>query len=303
MKLYKRIVIAVALLGICTSQLHSQVEIMLRKSFIDSVKNRITYDGQMHIVKAHKKPNPPSKDGDMHVAGTIGSVGLPVVMEIMNAKGEKKAVDIVHANEGTANLIPVKGVWRLWCEHAGSEYVQNQGEGFPEIVNSNPDHVFELHPATEINNIDLIKSLKPITGYEYKEAQDAFSRYSNTRCKLKDLGDKIKIETTGVGYNYVEFWIEIIDDNQFVVDDGRFVFCKVLDKDGELICTKVRMAFPKDSKAEKAVKKLKRGDTMHVLGIPRIDLALVSYRVENASKNSEMLEWNLPFEMTVVAKF
>ncbi len=302
MKRIKQLVLIVTLLGIFTNQVYSQVEIILRKSFIDSVKNHVTYEAQMNIIKAHKRPNPASKDGDMHVAGTIGSVGLPCVLEIMNAKDEKKAVNIVHSNEGTSNLVSVKGVWRIWCEHAGSEYKQDQGEGFPAIVNSNPDHVFEIHPATQIENVNLIGSLKPITGYGYKEAQDAFSRYSNTRCKLKDMDNKILIETNGVGYNYVEFWIEIADDNQFVVDDGRFVFCKVLDKDKELVCTKVRMVFPKDSKAEKAVRKLKRGATMHVLGIPRIDLALVAYRVENANKNQEMLEWNLPFEMTIVAK-
>lgn len=303
MKALKQLLLVLTLLGIITNQVYSQVEIILRKSFIDSVKNQVTYTAQMNIVKAHKKANPASKDGDMHVAGTIGSIGLPVVMEIMNAKNEKRAVDIVHSNEGTSNLVSVKGAWRIWCEHAGSEYKQDQGEGFPEIVNSNPDHVFEIHPATQIEDVKLIGSLKPIIGYEYKEAQDAFSRYSNTRCKLKDLDNKIEIETNGVGYNYVEFWIEVAEDNQFVADDGRFVFCKVLDKDGELICNKVRMAFPKDSKAEKAVKKLKKGGTMHVLGIPRIDLALVAYRVENVNKNPEMLEWNLPVEMIIVAKF
>lgn len=65
----------------------------------------------------------------------------------------------------------------------------------------------------------------------------------------------------------------------------------------------MRMVFPKDSEAEKKVKTLQKGDVMHVIGIPRISLALVSYRIEHSDENSEMLNWNLPVEMIIVAQF
>jgi hypothetical protein len=281
----------------------SQIEIILRKSFIDSLKNKVTINSNYLVIHSHERPNSPSKDGDLHIAGIASKVGLPVVAEIMNAKYEDNAVNLVHANEGISNPIVLNGVWRIWCEHAGTEDSQDQGEGFPPIINSNPDHVFEIHPVTQIENYNLIKSLKPISGYKYKDANTAFFRYSGTRCKLTDLGNKVKIETNGVGYNYVEFWIEIIDDQPKVVDDGRFVFCKVLDKEGEIIAQKLRMVFPKDSEAEKKVKGMRKGDVLHVIGIPRIDLALISYRIGHAGENPGILDWNLPVEMIIVAKF
>ena len=42
---------------------------------------------------------------------------------------------------------------------------------------------------------------------------------------------------------------------------------------------------------------------MHVLGIPRIDLALVSYRTRVADTRPEVLEWNLPYELIVVGVY
>ncbi len=282
--------------------LSAQIEIQLRKTFIDSLKNKVFIQTEYNVVHTHPKPNPPAKDGDIHIAGLTSNVGLATVAEIMNAASEPTAVKKIHDVEGTDQKVSITGVWRLWCEHTG-ESKQIQGKKIPEIENTNPAHVFEIHPITKLENLDLTRSLKPITGYQYKEASDAFTRYANVRCKIKDKGDMVSIQTVGVGYNYVDFWIEITDSEQKEVDDGRFVFCSVLDKEKEVVCTKMRMVFPKDSQAEKKIKTMKVGDRMHVLGIPRISLALVSYRIENSSENPDMLEWNLPMEMIVVAKF
>lgn len=285
----------------------SQIDIILRKSFIDSFKHKVSIDSRFKVVHAHAKPNPGSKDGDMHIAGTDTKIGLPVVAEIMNAKDEKEAVNLIHENEQEeTKRIKVNGVWRIWCEHAGDEQTQEQGAGFPPIVNTNPDHVFEIHPVLKVKNVDCINSLKTIRGYTYKEATRAFDKYSNVRCKIREVGnDMVSISTAGVGYNYADFWIEIIDDSQFEVEDGRFVICKVVDEEGETIYSKMRMVFPKNSAAELEVKNLQKGDFMHVAGVPRISLALVAFRVKNANnpKYKDILDWNLPMEMIVVSTF
>jgi hypothetical protein len=280
-----------------------QIEIVLRKSFIDSFKRRVTIETNYLIAKAHASPNSPSKDGDLHFSGTAAAIGLPIVAEIMNAKRENDAVGIVHDKEGTSDSVKLQGVWRIWCEHAGSDTRQEQGGTFPPITGTNPDHIFEIHPVTNINNVNLLRSLKPITGFTYKKAEDAFFRYSNARCRIIPDGDRIIIETNGVGFNYVEFWIELIDNDQLEVEDGRFVFCKVLDKSKEIISQKMRMVFPKDSPAEQKVKNLQAGDRMHVVGMPRLNFSLLSFRVEHSTENPDMLEWNLPVEMIIVAAF
>jgi hypothetical protein len=51
------------------------------------------------------------------------------------------------------------------------------------------------------------------------------------------------------------------------------------------------------------VKALHQGDKMHVLGIPRIDLAIVSWRTHNATTNPDAFTWNLPYEIIIAGKY
>lgn len=284
-----------------TTLSYAQIEITLRRSFIDSLKNKITISIDYQIVKAHPKPNPAAKDGDLHIAGIGRHIGLPMVAEIMNAKDYPSALQIVHSYEGTGTSMTITGAWRLWCEHAAKGEHQIQGGEFPEIINSNPSHVFEIHPVTKIGVIGLNGSFRPITGYLYKDADAAFARYLNTKCKIEPDHKMVKITTYGVGFNYAEFWIGILDSRQKVVDDGRFIYCKVLDNDRKIICERMKMAFPKNTDPENQVSVLKRGDLLHVVGIPRIDLTEISDRVAYSTGSPGMLDLNLPVEMIIVA--
>ncbi len=292
----------IVLLFSFTATTFSQIDIILRKSFVDTLKDRISYTLDYIVVKMHYHPNSPSADGDMHIAGYSNRVGLPIVAEIMNAKYQGEAIDILRSFEGTSNMVQMKGAWRIWCEHSGNDK-QEQGVEIPQIINTNPAHVFEIHPITNVADKEILNSLTPIVGYQYKVSDDAFDKYSHTFCKLEDLGEKVLIETRGVGYNYAEFWIEVTDSSQFITSDGRFLFCRILDKEGKIIVHKMRLAFPKDSEAELKVKDLNKGDKMHVIGIPRINLALISYRIKHSNESPYMLEWNLPVEMIIVATF
>jgi hypothetical protein len=280
-----------------------QIEITLRKTFVDSLKNHISINAEYFVVKAHPHPNSGAKDGDLHIAGYDNEVGLATVAEIMNAKAEPSVVSIIHSNEGKNHPVTLSGAWRFWCEHPGSEGSFRQGDqsAIDNITNTNPDHAFEIHPILSVEGHSLSESLKRIEGFSYKNATNAFNAYSNLRCKLKEKGDNILIETNGIGFNYVDFWIEIIDTSQFVVEDGRFIMCKVLDANGEEIVSKMRMAFPLNSPAEKEVRTKHQGSKMHVAGIPRISLALVSYRIAHANDFEDILDWNLPVEMIIVS--
>jgi hypothetical protein len=279
----------------------SQIEIILKKSFVAELKNKVTVDVNYNIMFAHKRPNAASKDGDMHIAGTAESIRLPVVAEIMNAADEDDAVALVHQMEGSGKTVKMTGVWRLWCEHAANGELQEQ-DAEVTIENTNPPHAFEIHPVLSIGEFDLTGSLKPIEGFTYKEADAAFAKYMNASCKLEDLGDLVKITTQGFGFNYAEFWIELADNKPYKSDDGTFAYCSVLNENQECLVSKMRMVFPKGSAAEKKLKTMSKGDVLHVVGVPRIDLALIDYRLKNAAKKPEMLTWNLPVEMIVVAK-
>src|SRR6266404_7411230 len=279
----------------------AQIEITLRKSFIDSFKNKVTIQVDYIVDKAHAHPYTPSKDGDLHIAGRAETIGMPIVAEIMNAASQTPSVNLIHSVEGSDEMVTVTGVWRLWCEHAGEDE-QTQGKSLAPFTTTNPAHVFEIHPIIHLNNFDLLPSLKPITGFTYKKAEDALLRYASTRCQIIPNDNTVTIQTNGVGFNYVDCKIEILQD-PFVVDDGRFVFCQVLTTDEEVVAQKVRVVFVKDSKPEKKLKTLGIGKKMHIIAIPRIDLALISFRTGHGDDPQfpNILSWNLPFELVAVA--
>lgn len=281
---------------------HAETRLTLKNSFIEKYKNMVTIDATFTVDKAHKKPNSPSKDGDLHIAGRAPEIGLPAVAEIMNAAHEKEAVDLIHSVEGTDSPIKLSGAWRLWNEHGGGSN-QVQGKKLEPFDTSNPDHLFEIHPVTRVGDISVLGSLRPIEGYTPKEAGNAFMRYENVKCQIIPKGKTTAIVTSMVGYNYVEFIMELNEDKQHEVQDGRFVMASVLDLQEDLLVRNRRMVFVKDTEPEKIVRNLKKGDKLHVLGIPRIDLALVSWRAKHAKDRPEVLKWNLPYEIIIVGVY
>lgn len=280
------------------SQVAAEITITLQNEFIEHYKRRVTIDTSYVVDKAHARPNPGSKDGDLHIAGRADEVKLPIVAEIMNAKDDRTAVDRIHEVEGSGQFVPLTGVWRLWCEHGGNSQ-QIQGEPLEPFTTTNPDHVFEVHPITSLDGRSLLSTLKPIPGFQEKEAHDAFTTYENVRCEILPAATTTSLVTTMAGYNYVKFIMEISGESQ-VVEDGRMVFVKVRDMEGELLVRNRRMVMVKDSEVEKKTRDKPAGTRVIVLGLPRINLSLVSWRVQ-ASKGGreDVLKWNLPYEIIV----
>jgi len=291
-------VIVGALLAVTTA---FGIEITLKNTFIEEFKNRATINTHFTVDKAHAHPNSAKKDGDLHVAGRAPEIQLAAVAEIMNAKTETAAVDRIHSVEGSGSSIPVKGIWRIWCEHGG-DAEHEQGDTLTPFVTTNPDHIFEIHPTTEVDGIDTRDSFKKITGFKYKDAEQAFTTYENIRSRIECGANTTTISTGMAGYNYVEFVMELLEEPTDPTDDGGLrVFSAVLTKDEELLVRKRRMIFADETPPELAVAALHKGDRVRVLGIPRISLSLLSWRCSNAASRSEVLNWNLPYEIVVVA--
>jgi hypothetical protein len=62
------------------------------------------------------------------------------------------------------------------------------------------------------------------------------------------------------------------------------------------------MVFVKGTAPAMALLAHKKGSMpLHVIGIPGIDLALVSWRIEHGKDRPEVLDWTLPYEMVMVA--
>jgi hypothetical protein len=280
----------------------SEIQITLDNSFIHTYKDRATIDVMFTVDKTSKRAKPAFLDGDFHIAGRAPEIGLPVVAEIENSAFEREALDMIHRFEGTGEPIRISGAWRIWPEHVGSAE-EVQGEELPGFDITNPDHVFEIHPVTYVKDKSTLNSFRPVEGYSPGRANTVFQSYKNAKCRIMPEDKTTTIVTRKGAFNDVEFIMEIVDGRQDIVADGRFVNAEVYDLKGERLVQRVRMVFVKDTPPEKIVRSLRRGDRLHVFGLPRIDLSAVAWRANHSRDNPEILYLNLPYEIIVVGVY
>jgi hypothetical protein len=281
----------------------------LSPDFVNRCKNRATISIQFELDAHLTSPHAIGRsgdDGDIHMAGRAPEVQLPMVVEIMNAGlgPESSSVDLMN-NTASGQTIPVTGVWRIWFEHP-SPGDQTQGDSVDVPANSNPNHVFELHPVTNFGGQDIgDSSLIPITdpgdGHAYNAypASVAFAAYQKLQATVSVSDTAISITATKAGYNYSEFVLEPSGPPQHG-DDGIFVLANVYDAsdlEAPVTSAPVRMVFVENTEPTKQLLNLSQGQRLHVLGVPRVDLA------EIASVSGDSVILSLPYEMIVVAVF
>jgi hypothetical protein len=277
----------------------------LKKSFINQYKDRATLTASFEVDKAHDNPKPAKEDGDIHIAGWSDDLGLVAVAEIMNSKKELGAVARANAVEARTKKVDITGVWRIWPEHGG-DHEFTQGKMESKATNTNPDHILEIHPLTEFDGIEVADSIGKITGYKYKNADDAFHRYENTRFNLEcsPSSSTVRMTMSMVGYNYTKFDLVLNEDVSHTMQDGGKAFkAAILDTDGNLMVTEERMILVPGSPAFQLLKSAKEGERYTVLGMPRVSLALVSWRCANAGDKPWVLKWDIPYEMVILAVF
>jgi hypothetical protein len=248
------------------------------------------------------QPVPAILDGDLHFSGRSRQIQLPVVGEIANAELHKDAMAIVHRFGGSGKPVSVTGVWRIWPEHSGSK-PETQGKPLDAYSMANPQHVFEIHPVSRVNDLGLLDSFEPVKGFKPGDDNRTFAIYEKASCTLKVERETISIATEQGLYNDVEFTMELADGEQQVVDDGRFINAVVRDHKGALLVERVRMVFTKGTPPELAVRTLKRGDQLRVFGIPRLNLAEISRRVRESQTNPALLAGSLPYEIIVIGLY
>ena len=286
--------------------LANSATIVLKRAWIDKFKDRATIeDVTFTIDHAHPRPNPPANDGDMHVAGRAPKeIGLPMVAEIMNADNKEPAVQLVHAKEGTGQAITVSGAWRLWFEHPPSSGSQIQFNTVSPAKNTNPDHCFEIHPLTKVGPNDVAASLHDISGFTPKDATAAFGAYEKLTLSLKTDPKKtaVTLIANKSGFNYVLFTMRATGKLTKLDDGGFAVLADVVpdgSDDSDVLAEQVRMIFVPNSPPWDKVNAdgLAVGDELTVLGIPRINLNMVSTMLKSTSSSAK----KLPYEMIIVA--
>lgn len=278
----------------------------LRTPFVTEYKDKATLDTRLSVDHAHKSPNSIIKDGDIHIAGRDTTIRLPLVVEIINGALMKAARERL-SQAKPDRPIPVSGVWRLWFEHPG-RHAQIQGQPVPVPKNSGPDHLFEIHPVTAFDGVDMRESFTAIKNekneFRGKDAQSAFAHYESRVALMWSSKTAILIQTSRAFHNYTEFQIELAGQPK-AVGDGLMVFAHVYDiaddSDEPIVPDRLRMVFVEGTPAAKALRGRRKGDRLHVLGIPRVNLSEV-YALA-VKHGEEGVCGKLPYEMIISAVY
>jgi hypothetical protein len=287
--------------------------VRLRNAFVNKYKNRATVQGLTfridHVKKKVNSISSGGEDGDLHMSGRPGAeVALPMVAELVNAgmKGDathesdaRKAVTEAHSLDGTSQQIVISGVWRLWFEHPPSTTLV-QGHTVPLPTNTNPDHIFEVHPLTDFNGQSVASAFVPIGGYTAYIASKAFSAYEKLEFRVKKGSSFTMISSTQVGYNYTEFDAQLAG-TPIDMNDGFFVLADILNKAGNsVVAAPRRLVIAKGTQAATAfkAKQPKKGTKLKVLGIPRVNLDKLMDEAEQAPGETVAVKGS--YEMIVV---
>lgn len=285
--------------------------VVLKRSWVEKYKDRATIDGVMRIDHALKKPNPGSKDGDIHAAGRSPQVGLPMVAEVMNAALEPGTLDLIHAREKDKKLVSISGVWRLWFEHPPSGDTQIQDfTDMSEAEDTNPPHCFEVHPLTNVGGADVANdTFKSIPGFTPKDAAQAFGRYEKLRITIRAGSDSIALASSMIGFNYVQFRMRLLakavnlpDPPDGSATDGMQALVDIFPVEGgddeEPLASGVRVILVNGTGPSEKIQTLEADDEIVVLGIPRVNLNAVMTFVDQGG--SEAIDRKLPYEMVIV---
>lgn len=308
----KRFQIFLLLVLLITSPLVVQADITvaLTKGFVKKYKDKATIPTTFRVDKHHNTPNPiggGSDDGDIHIAGRDSVVLLPMVAEIINGKREDDTFNFMMQTTA-GQSIPIVGVWRLWFEHPGHDD-QIMGLTVPVPTNTNPDHIFEFHPVAKFGDFDCLDSFLPIAdqSHEFRgyPADKAFGAYEQRPGTITQSNTAIMIMSNKAGYNYAEFEMRLTGKPKDV-GDGYIVLANVFNAGAPANAEPLtqeprRMIFVKGSKPADKIATMKKGDTLHVLGIPRVNLNEVYAIANGLQGHEEYSEGGLPYEMIIVA--
>jgi hypothetical protein len=282
----------------------------LAKGFVKKYKDKVTITTSLNVDKHHLTPNDIDADGDIHMAGRDSVVLLPMVAEIINGRNEKDTMQFL-LQTSPGQQVDVTGVWRLWFEHPSAEGTsQTQGLVVDPPGDTNPKHLFEIHPITKFGSFNCLDSFLPIVDNQAHPTQEfrgtpattAFPFYDSREITISRSNTAIMLNSKKAVYNYSDFFIKLAGKPKDV-GDGFIVFANISATknfaEPLLVEGTRRMIFAKDSAPANAVKNLVKGDKLHVLGVPRLNLNDV-FAVASNLAIGEVFTEPLPYEMIIV---
>lgn len=291
-------ILAIAVLLASTAD---AARLVLKRKFAETYKNRATIDATFVVDHAKDRVNTIKKggeDGDLHIAGRAQKeVGLPMVAEIVNAREQKEAIAEIRRAQEDGSAVRLSGAWRVWFEHPGkNEHVQ--GKAVAKPTGTNPDHVFEIHPVSAVNGIDLAPSFRWIPGYQAYTVSESFPRYEKLTATIRATKTAITIEAKMIGYNYSAFTARISGQPKKYAD--CVIATATIEDDGDpenQVTSGPRRLVLLNGMA--GLELVKKGAEVRILGIPRLNLERLLDMVEG-QEGKTLTDVKLPYEFIVV---
>ncbi|MDD5362316.1 MAG: hypothetical protein PHN88_09300 [Ignavibacteria bacterium] len=311
MKTRINILITAAIIFLMIPQTHSQTVITLSRTFIDSIKDRITLTLDYKIDYANDKnisvftnnnfgrvraSSYNKRSNDLIMRGSSDFIGLPITAKISDAKEYPEAVDLISKHIG--DRVKISSVWRIWNNYFGNDTFQWNKSGGKD-KRAGIENVFELSPVTQIDDLNITGYDNISNSVQFMDAETAFGLFSQTKCEIDIEDTAITISTRGLSSNYVEFTIRESGLSE-TVNDGRIAECNVYNNDDILIHKNLRAIFVKDSEPEKIFRNLRKGEMLRVIGIPRISLHEIDSKMRITGANNIKFD-GLPVEMIIIS--
>jgi hypothetical protein len=313
--------LAVLVLTLLTVQAAAQsLRIELDNGFVQKYHDRVVMDARLRVVGPQTVAHSPSKDGEVHLSGvtveadTGQDIGFATVAEIMHAKQFEGNGGLLKWIATTNQPVRMRGVWRIWAEHGGENSTYTQGQ-YPSPLTwqpkSNPSHVFELHPLTQVQRnsqtVSLLNDFKFLPGFsdpqKINRTRGAFGYFEQIACKIKPGPQQTRITCEPHRYNFVGFTAQLNGSPvQTPTNDGLLAFADIYDQNGQglphgqPLARNVRLVFTAGTPPASKVLALNgNSDRIKLVGFPRLNLTVVQ-RVIDATQE---YQGKLPYEMVV----
>jgi hypothetical protein len=298
----------------------------LDNEFVRAHHNRVTVDVRFTVVGAQIDAHSPSKDGEVHISGTAAdavtgrTLGFATVAEIMHAaqfEGRGGHLQFIAGESRAGHPVRMRGVWRLWGEHGDRLFRQGL---FPPPSTwrpqSNPPHIFEIHPVTQIERegrtVSFLGDFRFLPGFtdlsNVQRTRGAFGLFERMTCRIEPGASTTRLTGSRQQFNFVQFIAQLRGRPEPTPSgDGMFVRANIFDQAGrgasasEPLARDVRLVFTTGTPPAAELRRVGSDGRLRLVGFARISLspindAIVSRRVFQGKFSYEIVVTSLGSE-------
>jgi len=215
-----------------------------------------------------------------------------------NAYWAEQVYDETHGRD-----VQLTGVFRMWLEHPpyGTQY-QSEAKRVEWYKNSNPDHVVEIHPITQIGSLNFSGHVKGIElgtssyeGYGPGKLKKILKKDLVVQTVSSSDGDLVRIKGKKRGYNHWNLTARVESAAQAIAD-GHRITITILDN-GQPVnkADNLSAVTVSGTQADTDVQNLAATDLIDIQALIRLDLNPI---LDSASTTATTID--LPVEFVLL---